>query len=257
MIHLHEYFLFSKKFNYFLPGRISQDCIENLFCTVRVKQSKPSALIFKNTLKTISLCQFMKNPKNSSYENDEGFYLSGFLDVIKESRNKEAALMVELSELPPSIYNNIENTILGKYELMVLYRISGCIIHRIRSNKFKVCDDCFKPLGSYTPKNTAYSKLTFLKQHSKDKMFYPSESVFIFFRKMENVFQFYKRKYGIFSNIKDSLKLRLMEIPDDQFESCHNIKERLVANFILFRLRSEGRKRLRGGQVNYSSMSMN
>lgn len=50
-----------RKFNYFLLSCLSQDCIENLFSVIRLKNVIPNAFQFKNNLKLISISQYMKS----------------------------------------------------------------------------------------------------------------------------------------------------------------------------------------------------
>lgn len=57
---LTEYLLNERDFQFVLTSRFSQDCLENLFSLVRHRQSKPSALLFKQNLRMITVSQFNK-----------------------------------------------------------------------------------------------------------------------------------------------------------------------------------------------------
>ena len=57
--------LLNKGFTFFLPARLTQDCLENLFSIVRLKNVIPNALQFKNNLKLIRISQYMKNVRKA------------------------------------------------------------------------------------------------------------------------------------------------------------------------------------------------
>ena len=63
-----------------LTSRFTQDCLENLFGCVRLKNPVPSALEFKQALKSITVAQFLKRPSSGSYQDDDSSYLAEFLN---------------------------------------------------------------------------------------------------------------------------------------------------------------------------------
>lgn len=71
IIQLTSFLLNHRHYDFFLPSRLTQDCIENLFSLVRMKNVIPNALQFKNNLKLISISQYMKSISNSNYEHDD------------------------------------------------------------------------------------------------------------------------------------------------------------------------------------------
>lgn len=260
MIEIHEYYLFTKKFSFFLPGRINQDTLENFFGTVRSKQSKPSALDFKNILKSISVCLYMKKTDNGSYDNDDRFYMKGFLELLK-NQPKIVEPKLDLPPCPAWVY---KQKIL-KYELMSLYNISGYLVKTIKNNNFKSCHVCLNELGSYTPSSLEYARFQLLKARhilsnsssNSSKLFYVNESTFDFFQKMENVFRFYDEKDLLYTNnVKQELFNQMSKI-DIRLSDCHGIKNRLINNFIVFRLRISAKRKIRTGINNYASNSMN
>lgn len=190
MLEIHEIYLFVKKFSFFLPGRINQDTLEHFFCTVRSKQSKPSALDFKNILKTISVCLYMKKTGHGSYDEDDRFYMKGFLGLIKNPPKIEE--VVKLPPCPAWVYT--QSTNLVKYEMMALYNVSGYLVNKIKKNKFKSCAECLKKLGSLKPSSSPYARFQFLKTRSltssttSQKLFYVNDDTFEFFTKMEHIF---------------------------------------------------------------------
>lgn len=263
MMEIHEQYLYVKKFSFFLPGRINQDTLENFFGVVRSKMSKPSAFDFKNILKSISVSLYMKKTGShtGSYDEDDRFYMKGFLESIKNSPKEN----METTKLPPCpawVFTQANNSKMLRYETMALYNISGYIVNKINKNRFKSCKECISSLGSYIPSRTEYSRYQLLKaktlrSSNSQKLFYVSEKSFQFFRKMENVFRFYSEKDLLFNgNVKDGLFKQMSKI-SEEFLDCHKIKNRIINNFIVFRLRINSKRRLRTGINNYSSNSMN
>lgn len=249
------------KYEYLLTGRLTQDALENLFCTVRIKQRKPSAVVFKNILKIISITQIVADPSNSSYDADDRTYINDFLEIIKEfPENKNT---IELSPCPNYVYTNYSRSILTKYELLALYNLAGHILMKIEKNNFRKCDDCFSQLGSNIPIEFEYSKLTYLKSFKVSdagysKLFYPTEEVFVYFRRLENIFNYYMSSDKCFAqgNIRDSLICEMKKIPHN-FLTCHNISSRIITNFVGIRLKFEGQRRTHSGKRVFSSRSMN
>lgn len=70
ILRLQDFFLKQAGFDYFLPGRLTQDCLENLFSQLRRRQMRPTALQVKDNLKLLTVSQYMMDIKNSSYEWD-------------------------------------------------------------------------------------------------------------------------------------------------------------------------------------------
>lgn len=242
-----------------MTGRLTQDPLENLFCTVRIKQKKPSAVLFKNTLKVISMAQIITDPTSSSYDADDRTYLNDFLDIIKHFKSEKKP--IELPHCNSSVYYN--TTKLSRLELMALYNLAGHILFKIKKNKFRKCTNCFDSLGSNKPITFEYSKLTqfknfnSLRETSSSSLFYPNENVFDFFRTLENVFNFYISQDKYYEgNVRDSLIKEMNKIPNN-FMTCHKISDRIVRNFVSMRLKLESQRRTRSGKKNFSSRSMN
>lgn len=245
-----------------MTGRLTQDPLENLFCTVRSKQRKPSGVLFKNTLKVIGMAQIIKDPAKGSYEEDDRSYLNDFLDIVKNFKSSEKMNPVELPPCDSNVYYNTSK--LTKYELMALYNLAGHVLFKIRKNNFRKCTKCFDHLGSKVPINFEYSKLTQFKnfklnQSSEKGLFFPTEYVFNYFRTLENVFNHYVKEDKYYEgNVRDSLVAELNKVPNN-FIKCidHDISKRIVRNFVSLRLKLESQRRTRSGKHTFSSRSMN
>lgn len=70
----------SKGHKFLLTSRFTQDCLENLFSSIRLKNPVPSSLEFRQAIKLIAVAQFLKCSNESSYSLDDREYLADFLD---------------------------------------------------------------------------------------------------------------------------------------------------------------------------------
>jgi len=87
IINLVEYLLKHRNFLFILTGRLTQDCIENLFLLLRHKNPILDALQFKNNLKLIAITMYTKSILTGNYETDNSEYLNSFLEYLKYKEN--------------------------------------------------------------------------------------------------------------------------------------------------------------------------
>lgn len=83
IIELVQYLINDRKYKFVLTARFTQDCIENLFSSIRVKHPVPTSLQFKQNLKLIAISQYFKSPHTSSYENDDGQIIGDVFNKLK------------------------------------------------------------------------------------------------------------------------------------------------------------------------------
>lgn len=130
VLQLTSFLLRDRGFNYFLPSRLSQDCIENLFSVIRSKNVIPNAFQCKNNLKLISISQYMKNISNSNYESDDREFFSEFLDILMENSKS-----VSKSEQIQVFFNIMSQKIVfNKLELNKIYYVAGYLMANIMKN---------------------------------------------------------------------------------------------------------------------------
>ena len=48
---------------FLMTARLTQDCLENLFSTIRLKTATPCVIEFRNSLKIVTVAKFLKSPK--------------------------------------------------------------------------------------------------------------------------------------------------------------------------------------------------
>lgn len=62
IIELTKYLIIERKYSYVLSGRFTQDCLENIFSSIRIRQSIPNALQFKHNLKLLAISKYLHTP---------------------------------------------------------------------------------------------------------------------------------------------------------------------------------------------------
>jgi hypothetical protein len=86
-----------------MTGRLTQDCVENLFSFIVVAAIRihHKTVLFRHNLRLISLSQLMNVSANSSYDSDDSAY---WLDFLKHKKTEitaddEQALIEEASSV--------------------------------------------------------------------------------------------------------------------------------------------------------------
>lgn len=69
-------------YTFVMCGRFSQDCVENLFSSIRARSPKTTAFSFKTAIKSISVSLYLKTA-DGNYQEDDRNYLS-FLEQIRQ-----------------------------------------------------------------------------------------------------------------------------------------------------------------------------
>lgn len=244
ILDIQNYLLNSKDVTFVLTARFTQDCLENLFCAVRVKQPIPTAVQFRNNLRLITVSQFLKDVSQTSYDEDDREFLSGFLDVIKTTATKYD--LPQISNTPVCKIN------LSNSENNSLYNIVGYIITSIKRTS-KTCKKCLNALGStnYSSALSSVARLSKMKCYKPDALFFVMLLLLIFILftthydhlKQQNV----NLKQVFVTIMKDNLGN--FDVP-----SCHKIKDKLIFRLVTFRLKISSKKQI--ARKVYSSKTM-
>lgn len=80
IIQLTKYLIHERGYLYVLTGRFTQDCLENVFSSMRVRHPIPNALQFKQNLKLLTISNYIKSSHASSYDEDDGEIIGAFLN---------------------------------------------------------------------------------------------------------------------------------------------------------------------------------
>lgn len=138
ILQLTNYLLEEKAFQFLLPVAWHKHCVENLFSVIKSKNPVLNALQFENNLKLISVSLYMQPVIQSNYEEDNGNYLTGFLELL-EKKEKDNYLISDKNDTTNNNSNdnseiNIcfkEIPILNNIEMNILYNVAGYIINSI------------------------------------------------------------------------------------------------------------------------------
>lgn len=78
ILDLADYLFRERNFQFLLTGRLTQDCVENLFSVLRSKNVILNALQFKTNVKLIATFLYMRPISRANYEKDDAEYVTGF-----------------------------------------------------------------------------------------------------------------------------------------------------------------------------------
>lgn len=129
VLDLQDLYLNKKEYKFFLTGRLTQDCLENLFSTLRAVQPIPTALQFKDNLKLICMAQYMKTVSKSNYDEDDRCFLGNFLDNTYVSTSKIILNPDHDDNIEIEMYFKDCETELCPTEQNALYNIAGTYLH--------------------------------------------------------------------------------------------------------------------------------
>lgn len=250
IIDLTKYLLNERKYVYVLTSRFSQDCLENLFSSIRVKHPIPNALQFKQNLKLLAISKYLKSPHTSNYDKDEGQIIDDFLSINNPKKLKKVE---EYTEIPLNPKDNIH---IDNIELNILYNIAGYIISSIVKYN-RVCSECLDSVGSkrYDP-NQKYSTLVQLRCFRRNTLFFVNNETFQYFYDMEIIIRQYlsycnNSECNFFVVYMDKMK----DINCSTIKRCHNLPLKIIKRFILYRMRISCKKR-KLQTKDYSSKTM-
>ena len=174
--------LLSMGYKFLLTSRLTQDCLENLFSLVRLKNPIPSPLAFKYALKVICIAQFLKQPhayQGNCQEDDRDIAID-FLDQPLKLPSTELDLKdleVEISEA-----NCIDD--IQKAELNSLYYLVGYCLHSIKKNE-EICTGCLVEVTSCDLSDQDSVTFTILKEYKQGCLTQVSEKAFSMMLKVE------------------------------------------------------------------------
>lgn len=113
-LRLHEYYIEEKGFKSLMLSRFTQDALDNLFNTIRLKSPVPRAREFKSALRLTVLDQFFKPSRHGSYDADDSVHLAKFLES-RPDISLTAATLRWTCHAPwialPSVYCSVDSSL--------------------------------------------------------------------------------------------------------------------------------------------------
>ncbi|XP_040358556.1 uncharacterized protein LOC120843569 [Ixodes scapularis] len=169
VLRLSDELLNRHNYKYLLTGRLSQDCLENIFSVLRLRKPVPSAYDIKCALKLICVSQFLFTPTSSSYNVDDSMHLADLLDPALKKQVQD--VNQESEEL-----ENLFVCDLTAVECDILAYLGGFILRFVKKS-IGNCEDCEGVLVS--DGNDTHSSLIHLKEYVKGagNLVYPSQAV--------------------------------------------------------------------------------
>ena len=248
---------------FLLTSRLTQDCLENLFSSVRLRKPVPTPLEFKYALKLISNAQFLTLPRSGSYQQDDGEFLADFLEQPVRVPAEPPAIVIHLSEEPSSSTQELPQA-----ERDSLYNLAGYCLHSIKQNE-KTCDRCMHAVTRGQDEAAHHSAgLSQLKEYRAGCLMHISAKAYDMLLNVELMFRRAQSTLMKDTNVKRRLvaeaefRNRHIDLP-----SCHGIKSKLLNKFINARLhfyckkknvelKAEMTRTKKGGELGSKSMAM-
>lgn len=254
---------------FLLTSRFTQDKLENFFSLVRGKNRTPDALEFKNCLKAITLSQYLKDIRGSSYQYDDSEFIADLMAPTKAPSNlakgqdeddEDCAmedfvsaqdvpkLMAELEEdeqeelsLQQLASNFSSASNIPALELELVYHVTGYIIFQVLKTN-KLCMKCTERMTSSYPEveQTGLADLVHLKDYTGSSLKYCSVSLFEnLFKPLECYFRQLEKSPNMMKN--KSLTQKAVEYvlsnTTNVLPNCHQAQSKLATTYSRFRLK--------------------
>lgn len=257
ILRLQDFVLREVGFDYFLPGRLTQDCLENIFSQLRRRQLRPTALQIKDNLKLLTVSQYMTNVKNSSYDWDSCEWLTRFperLEDLAKKRKLESEVepllqnvkldSVTKDQQPESIYDvdglidECENLVTRVSEENVVYYLAGMVMRQL-SERASVCSACIESCMNKNTVSDQFAVFTQFKDYTGNALNYVNVETYNLFLELEDIF---KRNISVFRLLNENLELKyynlmMKVVSAPHLPECHKMKEKIIRRYIQFRLR--------------------
>ncbi|XP_049512244.1 uncharacterized protein LOC125940285 [Dermacentor silvarum] len=231
-------------YKYLLTGRLSQDCLENIFSVLRLRKPVPSAYDVKCALKLICVGQFVNTPTSSSYGVDDSTHLADLLEPSFKQDQVEGQEPEELENLFVYALTTEECDILAYLGGFLLKSVIGFLGE---------CKDCERALvGDATGQ---YNALIQLKEYVKNsgKLIQPSQTVmqvlieceenFKTFANMNEILTLKAPFTGILSALRKSVAMRLGCCDAHESRACKMLLEKYVRTRLKIHLRQQHAQR--------------
>ena len=225
ILHLAEHLLATQSF--LLTSRLTQDCLENLFSSVRYKNPNPTCREFRYALKTIMIAQFLTNPSTGSYSADDREHLAEFLDEASCIPTDDKLDDLLLAVLDESFTLSID-------EANSLYYLAGYVLQSLKKQK-QTCEACFNAALRLKdePIIALPAKLAALKEFTnKESLCYVSKSVHDQFVVWEQVIRQLSSSAITTPNIRQHMYENCMLHAELTLPTCHHLLTKLCTKFI-------------------------
>ena len=226
-----------------MTGRLTQDCVENLFSCIRGKgDAHPSPVHFRHNLRMVSLSQYMQIVPSSSYDVDDSTY---FLDFLKNHPRKQSTLSSDedMLFLEERVFPNhtTSSLMMNVCESNVLYLLAGWSVFKEKT-KISGCADCLDAICSDSNELPFDAKLHEFKTYGG--LTKPSELVHKIIVDAENVFRSCAENLELLDNVEDCLWTEFTKCCTliKQGPLCHDALSNIVRRYFRLRIHIYGKK---------------
>jgi hypothetical protein len=232
VLNLYDRLVVNGNYKFLMTGRLTQDCVENLFSSIRGRgDSHPSPVLFRHNLRLISLSQFMNISANSSYDSDDSAY---FLDFLKHNKTEIAADDEQAFVEEASSVND-----LNVCEQNVLYLLAGWSVAKEKA-RIADCNECFNAVSDKPGSCSDMAELLCIKSYGG--LSCPSAAVLAAIQVAETVFRENQENIVSCSNVEKFLCCQFRErFTCDGFPQCHNAMNNIVARYFRLRIHIHGK----------------
>lgn len=233
--------LLSMGYEFLMPGRLSQDALENVFSQIRKKAGmKPSALQVRRVIKMICVSQFVSDVQNTNYVSDSDIYLLDYSSLNKSGDGGQNDSIMSGNEEE----NETEaETVTGDLSLPAendMYYIAGATVNAIL--KRKICESCMDATNCVKDPEmpqinenitylTKYSDLGGLKE--------PSSGIYKLCKEAEILLQESKKSLveGELCVNNQFVEKVLLRCPNIILPQCCSVKQKIVSYYLSVRCR--------------------
>jgi hypothetical protein len=242
VIDLHASLVLTGLYRFLLTSRLTQDSLENLFSQIRGRgDSHPSPVQFRHNLRLISVAQFVKTPKHTSYAVDESQFVVPFLKSKMDERVRNTEVQPPSEVCGEVSVGNVTDNVC---EANALYYLTGWVAFKLKA-ELQSCAACVAWIVHSSDVSEIYDKadiqLTLQKSFADlgndHGLTIPSEPLKNLLLSAERVFNDSKLECLYHADVQQTLLNRSkLFLHDLTIPQCHNLAQRVLTKFFRLRL---------------------
>lgn len=233
-------------YDFLLTHRLNQDAVENIFSQIRKKAgSVPKVSQCLTAIKGITVSQFVSEVKRSNYHNGSDLMLLDYFAKKKKNQSVESVageLKLQKSTYPvpdkscfPTVQLNDEDCIKNRFDLNMLYYVTGCALNALLNDKKKLCEPCkqFFEIKLDLGRDFVF----YNKSRDKGGLKFPNIQIYTLIVNCEIIY----KKYAMYILHTNNLKFLIDKIANDvnvvfpKCKTCMEAKKFIVNHFFKIR----------------------
>lgn len=249
LLDMHTELVKTGYFRYLLTSRLTQDALENLFSQIRGRgDSHPTPVKFRHNLRLITISQFTKTPKNSSYDSADNACFAAPLLRSKSCTDDSHHVgeLVETNKDMDAVCSDV-TVVFNMCENNALAYLAGWIAFKLKSKVS--CTDCSEWLlrrddGSCVA-DSAELQLTVMKSYGgRDYgLTLPSHNLVKLLRSAETVFSGCKHDCVRSTDMQRTLLEKCSALlTSTDIPQCHGLALKILRKFFRLRLHVFGKQ---------------